>query len=787
MLLLALDVSLRVTAAAAAVGLILLAFRVRSGSVRHAAWSAVVVVMLTMPLLMAVVPEIEVPVPSTPALDFGTIASPAVVQIERAVTPEAPGATIPALRAVPGRLAVEGPRPATDWSGLAVLGYVVVASLFLLKIVVGWWLARRMMRTAAVTSLQNRCRIMESPLVAAPLTAGLVKTVIVLPVDWRAWPSSKLAAVLAHENAHIARRDPLISLIAQINRAVFWFHPLAWWLARTIAVSAEHACDERAVLAAGDARSYARVLLEFTEAVQARGGRVAWQGLGVDGTGLLGARIDRLLRGDAVARMSVLRRVTTALACAAVLIIAIACRQQVAATPLKEDPEVAKRLATQAEQTQKFQAAINLSSEQVDALEARVAASPGDWEAREQLVTFYSMGTTVPWERKLPGLRRHALWIIQNAPEGPVAAPVLSPQHDPDGFAEAQRLWDGHLAGDVSPLLIYRATRFFWPHDKVAAEALILRGRSVDPDGAGLRASLPPNVGPTSWDAQLAEVYGSALLGHTNPMIRSDAEPATSAVAQEFRRKLDASTDAELLARVAAYLTSMRVPKTVELGRHYLTRALAVDPASPRALAVKSRLEVRERQDRLAEAFRDPSTLSGGERLLFLARKAQQHYMRLEYYDFQLRNGARDQEPSGTPVDYAARIPEQKAAARDAAREVLATAEKHAAAPESGHAILAAHHTLGLLALREGDRDAAVRHMRDSTAAAPPVDGAEPSLLWVRLSNYLLKEGERESVIQFLEALAKISPANRDRILADAQAVREGRMPSSYQAMFARP
>lgn len=787
MLFLAFDVSLRVTAAAAAVGVILLAFRVRSGSVRHAAWSAVLVVMLTMPLLMAVVPEIEVPVPSTPALDFGTIASPAVGQIERAVTPEPPVATAPARRAVNEGAAVEGPPPARDWSRLVMAGYIVVASILLLRIVIGWWLANRMVRAAAAASLENRSRVMESPLVAAPLTAGLLRPVIVLPVDWRGWPSSKLEAVLAHENAHISRRDPLISLIAQLNRAVFWFHPLAWWLARTIAVSAEHACDERAVLAAGDARSYARVLLEFAEAVQARGGRVAWQGLGVDGTGLLGARIDRLLRGDAVARMSVLRRVTTAVACGAVLVIAIACRQQVAATPLREDPEVAKRLQTQAEQTQKFRAAINLSPEQVDALEERIAASPRDWEAREQLVTYYSMGTKVPWERKLPGLRRHALWIIQNDPEGPVAAPVLSPQHDPDGFAEARRLWQRHLTGDVSPLLIYRATRFFWPHDKIAAEALILRGRSVDPDGAGLRASLPPNVGLTTWDAQLADLYGSALLGHTNPMSRPDAEPATSALAQDVQRKLDVSDDAELLARVAAYLTNARAPKTVDLGRYYLTRALAVDPASARALALKSRLELRDREERLAEGFKHPSTLRGGERLFFLAHKAQRHYMRLEHYEFQLRNGVADEESSGTPVDYPARIPVQEAEARDAAQEVLATAALHAAAPESGHAILGAHHTLGLLALRKGDREAAVRHMRDSTAVAALLDGAEPSLLWIRLSNYLLKEGERASVIQFLEALAKISPSNRDRLLADAQAVREGRMPSSYQTMFARP
>jgi hypothetical protein len=63
MLDLALDVSLRSIAAAAAVGLVLVGLRVRSGAVRHAAWSAVLVTMLTMPVLIGVVPRVDVPVP----------------------------------------------------------------------------------------------------------------------------------------------------------------------------------------------------------------------------------------------------------------------------------------------------------------------------------------------------------------------------------------------------------------------------------------------------------------------------------------------------------------------------------------------------------------------------------------------------------------------------------------------------------------------------------------------------------------------------------------------------
>src|SRR4029453_4620184 len=76
---LAADVSLRILAAAAAIGLVLVVLRVRSGAARHAAWSAVLVAMLTMPGLMAIVPTVAVPVPSTLALDFGGIAREPIV------------------------------------------------------------------------------------------------------------------------------------------------------------------------------------------------------------------------------------------------------------------------------------------------------------------------------------------------------------------------------------------------------------------------------------------------------------------------------------------------------------------------------------------------------------------------------------------------------------------------------------------------------------------------------------------------------------------------------------
>lgn len=117
----------------------------------------------------------------------------------------------------------------------------------------------------------------ESPFVASPLTAGVFAPRVILPSTWREWPDEMRAAVIAHERAHIRRRDPVVALLARVNRCVFWFHPLAWWLSSRLAATAEFACDDAAARACPP-DTYARALVAIAEDVRRHGGRLAWQG-----------------------------------------------------------------------------------------------------------------------------------------------------------------------------------------------------------------------------------------------------------------------------------------------------------------------------------------------------------------------------------------------------------------------------------------------------------------------------------------------------------------------------
>lgn len=84
-----------------------------------------------------------------------------------------------------------------------------------------------------------------------PGALGLWRPAVALPDGLAAQLTApELEAVLAHELAHILRRDNLWAAAAHAIVAVFWFHPLAWWMERRLLAERETACDEL-VLARG--------------------------------------------------------------------------------------------------------------------------------------------------------------------------------------------------------------------------------------------------------------------------------------------------------------------------------------------------------------------------------------------------------------------------------------------------------------------------------------------------------------------------------------------------------
>jgi hypothetical protein len=86
--------------------------------------------------------------------------------------------------------------------------------------------------------------------------------VIVLPAGYGHWTDERRRVVLAHELAHIQRRDVLWQLVARLACILYWCHPLVWLANWRMRVEREFACDD-AVLTMGEApNDYASQLVD---------------------------------------------------------------------------------------------------------------------------------------------------------------------------------------------------------------------------------------------------------------------------------------------------------------------------------------------------------------------------------------------------------------------------------------------------------------------------------------------------------------------------------------------
>ena len=109
-------------------------------------------------------------------------------------------------------------------------------------------------------------RLFESAWVHAPLTMGWLKPVILLPIGFVNHLSfAEVEAVLAHELAHIARRDWIFNLLQAFVESLFYYHPAVWWISQVVRRERENACDDVALAATGNPLAFARALVQVQE------------------------------------------------------------------------------------------------------------------------------------------------------------------------------------------------------------------------------------------------------------------------------------------------------------------------------------------------------------------------------------------------------------------------------------------------------------------------------------------------------------------------------------------
>lgn len=122
---------------------------------------------------------------------------------------------------------------------------------------------RRACRLALRLGIERPVRVLHSDAVGIPCTWGFLRPVILLPASALAWDDERREAVLLHELGHIGRHDGLSAMLSRIACAIYWFHPLAWWIARGAGEDAERACDRLVIESGLTPQRYARHMLQI--------------------------------------------------------------------------------------------------------------------------------------------------------------------------------------------------------------------------------------------------------------------------------------------------------------------------------------------------------------------------------------------------------------------------------------------------------------------------------------------------------------------------------------------
>ena len=180
----------------------------------------------------------------------------------------------------PGTLSAEVPAaPVAPSISLLPMVWLTAAVLLAASFAVSYARARRrfslslpddtpaVRRWLADQTLFRTIEVRRSPLVASPLTYGVLRPVILLPEEMDRTDDNALRRVLTHELIHILRFDAVAKLLFAAVLCVHWFNPLVWAMYALANRDLELSCDEQVLDALGDEdrAAYALTLLDMEE------------------------------------------------------------------------------------------------------------------------------------------------------------------------------------------------------------------------------------------------------------------------------------------------------------------------------------------------------------------------------------------------------------------------------------------------------------------------------------------------------------------------------------------
>jgi len=113
------------------------------------------------------------------------------------------------------------------------------------------------------TGRKRPIALVSSDAALEPGVFGIVRPVLVWPASIaRHLGDDQIATILSHEVAHVRRLDNLAAAMHMVVEALFWFHPVVWWIGARQIEERERACDEAVLRSGGEPEVYAETILK---------------------------------------------------------------------------------------------------------------------------------------------------------------------------------------------------------------------------------------------------------------------------------------------------------------------------------------------------------------------------------------------------------------------------------------------------------------------------------------------------------------------------------------------
>ena len=164
------------------------------------------------------------------------------------------------------------PAPAVPPSSPSIVtGFMIGMWLAGVAVVILWWwrqwLPVRAARRGAVplaidSGALSGLPVLLSPTTMEPGVVGIWRPVLLVPDGLleHLTPGQR-DALFTHERSHVRHRDNLMTTVHMVVEALFWFHPLVWWIERRMIDERERACDEDVLRSGSRPADYAEGIL----------------------------------------------------------------------------------------------------------------------------------------------------------------------------------------------------------------------------------------------------------------------------------------------------------------------------------------------------------------------------------------------------------------------------------------------------------------------------------------------------------------------------------------------